>query len=172
MESTSFLILCFCAVLIISLKSIISDGHHLSNDPFACIAFGFFILDAIALVLWHIWKLLDDPLLGEVSFDMNGATFYTKLHTYSYSYAECLDIGFISAPGGQFVYLSRAHINGEQKAHLFHRITWRRGKRNMPLYRSEYVLFQFEADIFAEFITYVPEPFHTKLIDDLGWDYE
>ena len=167
---TVYLAAGFCYILFIFIKFVLFDGQRFDHIGMICLVIITF--NCVICLTWSIWKLLDDPLLGEVSFDMNGATFYTKLHTYSYSYAECLDMGFISAPGGQFVYLSRVHVNGEQKAHLFHRITWRRGKRNMPLYRSEYVLFQFEADIFTEFITYVPEPFHTKLIDDLGWDYE
>ncbi len=159
-----------CFIIFLFIKFVILGGQRLDYVGVVCLII--IASNCMICIIWSVWKLLDDPLLGEVSFDVNGATFYTKLHIYRYPYAECLDMGFISAPGGQFVYLSRVSINSEQKGYLFHRVTWRRGKRNMPLYRSEFVIFQFEAGLFAEFISYVPEPFHTKLIDDLGWEYE
>ena len=36
----------------------------------------------------------------------------------------------------------------------------------MPLYQSEYVLFQYSPEVFAEFIKCVPEPFRSKLIEE------
>jgi len=136
----------------------------------------------VLLLFYNTWKLLDDPLLGEVSFDSLGVTFYTTLHTYRFSFEDCIDIGFthwvkanmFSKQGyDKYVYLSKKPVTKEQTIYLFEgRSTWKRGKRNMPLYRTEYVLLQFDADIFAEFISYVPEPFHTKLINELGWDRE
>ena len=177
--STIYCIACLCAVLIISLKSVLVDGQRLSDDLAACFCLSFFVLVAVLITTWNVWKLLSDPLLGEVSINIQGLTFYTRNTTYSFPFSECKSMGFISRPGTiyskeqyvRFIYLSKVLITSEQKAHLFEgRSTWRRGKRNMPLYRSEYVLFQFDADIFAEFISYVPEPFHAKLINELGWD--
>ena len=49
---------------------------------------------AIFSLIWITSKLADDPLLGEYSFDSYGVTFYTKLHTTFFPFAECEDIGF------------------------------------------------------------------------------
>ena len=121
-----------------------------------------------------IWKFLDDPILGRYSFDTQGVTFYTPLRETSFRYDECAEIGFTQWVGGStlhnqkyiyYIYFSKKMLTDEQRHFLFlGRSKTKRGKRNMPLYQSEYALFQYQPDVFSEFIQYVPEQFREKLI--------
>lgn len=115
------------------------------------------------------YKLLDDPVLGKVSFDNMGVNFHTPLRTIRYLYGECAEIGFTKWPGpggtAYYIYLSKVKITDEQRDYLFRgRSKRKRGKRNMPLYHSEYLLFQYTNDVFDAFIDTVPSKFRDELI--------
>ncbi len=124
----------------------------------------------------YAWKFFDDPILGKFSFDLHGVKFFTPIRTIEYSYADCAEIGFTRWFGANtlsnqqymyYIYLSKIPLTEEQRSYLFEgRSKTRRGKRNMPLYQSEYVLFQYSPEVFAEFIKCVPEPFRSKLIEE------
>ena len=126
----------------------------------------------IIAVVSDVWRALDDPLYGEVSFDSQGVTFYNKLHTIKFLYSDCVDIGctYRFNPGiasksryVKFVYLSKMPLVTMQRDYLLaERSKRRRGKRNMPLYQSEYVLFECDADKFAEFLNYLPDRFRER----------
>lgn len=112
-----------------------------------------------------------DPLVGKISFDTMGVNFYTPLKSFRFSYNECADIGFTSWYGfGRskivfYVYFSKIEISPEQRHFLAaRRHKKKRGKRNMPLYQSEFLMFQYTSEIFSEFIECVPSPFREELL--------
>ena len=134
-----------------------------------------FILLHFYVALWIIggvgyaWKFFEEPILGKFSFDKKSITFYTPIRTITFLYDECAEIGFAGwkGPGGRifYIYFSKCRITDEQRAVLFFRRSKKkRGKLNLPLYQSEFVLFQYRPDVFAELIECVPERFRDRLI--------
>ena len=142
-------------------------------DYIMFLSFGVACIVGSGVLIQYIWKFFDEPILGRVSFDRQAVTFYTKTHTIVFPYNECVEIGFTkwfgdTAPGRYvyYIYFSKIALNEDQRSHLFEgRSKTKRGKRNMPLYQSEYVLFQYRAEVFADFIECVPERFRTNLIE-------
>ena len=156
---------------------IILAVYHVVRDKegsilfFTCVAI-MFVMGMIGLI-GYVWKFLDDPILGRYSFDKNGITFYTPLRTITFIYEECAEIGFTRWIGGgaitnqyiYYIYFSKRTLTAEQRAYLFwRRSKTKRGKRRMPLYQSEYVLFQYRPDIFSSFVECVPEKYKQGLL--------
>lgn len=128
---------------------------------------------SVLVLIIGVWKYLDDPILGKFSFDVNGITFYTPLRTITFLYDECAEIGFTRWIGGTvikqnyiyYIYLSKRTLTEEQRLNLFlGRSKKKRGNRHMPLYQSEYILFQYRSDIFSSFVECVPERYKQGLI--------
>ena len=136
------------------------------------------LLFAMAVIgfFGYAWKFFDDPILGKFSFDKTGVTFYTPLRIITFPYDECAEIGFTRWIAGgaianrrylYYIFFSKKTLTEEQRAYLFEgRSKNKRGKHNKPLYQSEYVLFQYRPDVFADFIECVPERFRNKLIQE------
>lgn len=124
----------------------------------------------------YAWKYFDDPILGKFSFDKTGVTFYVPLRRIIFPYDECAEIGFTRWIAGgaianhrylYYIYFSKKKLTEEQRAYLFEgRSKKKHGKHNKPLYQSEYVLFQYRPNVFADFIECVPERFRSKLIQE------
>ncbi len=159
---------CFILLFIVYLKqeklNPSDDPHFLSLTVLIC---GLGIYAIISLLYWY----LTDPILGEIIFDNIGITFFAPLKTFKFKYNECADIGFTSKYGiGRrkkefYVYLSKVEILPEQRRFLAaRRSKKKKGKRNMPLYQSEFLMFQYTSEIFSEFIECVPSPFREELL--------
>ena len=124
--------------------------------------------------LGYLWRFIDDPILGRFSFDTEGITFYTLRRKITFQYDECVEIGFTRWIAGgvvtnhryiYYIYFSKKTLTDEQRTFLFwERSKKKRGKRQMPLYQSEYVLFQYRPDVFSEFIKHIPEHYKKELV--------
>ncbi len=167
------LILTPLALYVFGIKTVIHVVNEKQDDIVFWVCILLFILDGIFCFLALLWKFLDDPILGRFSFDKDGVTFYTPLRSITFLYEECAEIGITRWIGGgqikaqyiYYVFLSKKVLTDEQRAYLFlGRSKKKRGKRHMPLYQSEYVLFQYRPDIFASFIECVPEQFKNGLL--------
>ena len=158
------------AFVIIAIINVVKDKQ---GDIVFWLCIVFFIFLSVPGFIGYLWKFFDDPILGRFSFDKDGVTFYTPLRSITFLYEECAEIGITRWIGGgqiktqyiYYVFLSKKVLTDEQRAYLFlGRSKKKRGKRHMPLYQSEYVLFQYRPDIFASFIECVPEQFKNGLL--------
>ena len=123
----------------------------------------FIFLSAVCLVA-SVRPFFDDPLLGKFSFDQTSVTFYTPLRTITFHYDECVEIGF-TRWGINYIYFSKKYLTLKQRSRLFAgRSKKKRGRLNMPLYQSEYIMFQYRPKVFDEFIHCVPAQFREKLL--------
>jgi hypothetical protein len=146
--------------------------HHVAENEEVFLVY---FLVAIYLALGsfvggaYAWKFFEEPILGKFSFNKKGITFYTPIRTITFLYDECAEIGFAQWIGGGgrifYIYFSKCPITYKQRAVLFYRRSKKkRGKLNLPLYQSEFVLFQYRPDVFEELIECVPERFRDRLI--------
>ncbi len=120
-----------------------------------------------------LYMLLDDPLFGRASFDLNGIYFYTPLKTIRLDFDDCMEIAFTSGNGFGiarrylYVYMSKVVILSEQKCRLFDKRSKKKSKKGiMPIYQSDYFLLLYEPEIFSELIDCLPSHFKEKLLEE------
>lgn len=142
------------------------------RDMFVCLLPGVLCFGIVSVA--YAWRFIDDPILREFSFDSYSVVFYKPFHRLVFNYAECVEIGFTRWVGSDaaynqqylyYIYLSKVALNDSQRNRLFFDRS-KLGWDNTPRYQSEFVLFQYTPEIFAEFIECVPEPFRSNLIEE------
>lgn len=118
------------------------------------------------------WSMID-PIFGKVSFDIEGTTFFTPVKTFRFKYTDCKDIGFTSWYGFRrsrivfYVYFSKIEISSEQRIFLAGKRSRKKGRKSdMPVYLTDYLLFQYEPEVFSGLIESVPSHFRKKLLDE------
>ena len=129
----------------------------------------------------YIWNRRNDLLMGEFSFDCERITFHCPSHSTVFQYSECVEIGltgaFVTNPlsvlpqRAFFVYLSKRKLTDNQRFSLvrFHRIISYKKRRewdDIPVFEKEYVLFQYNPEVFKEFVKCVPEQYRDALLAD------
>ena len=126
-------------------------------------------LCALIGAVGYIYRFIDDPILGKFSFDNKIITFYLPNHKIVFLYEECKEMGITLWPGPRgsliYVYLSKVELTDRQKNRLFGYRN-KKGKKDMPIYQSDYLLFQYTPEIFCEFIDCVPSPFREALLKE------
>ena len=127
----------------------------------------------------YIWNCRNDLLMGEFSFDCERITFHCPSHSTVFLYSDCVEIGFTVAfvtnplsvlpQRAFFVYLSKRELTDDQRFSLvrYHRtISYKKRREwdDIPVFEKEYVLFQYNPEVFKEFIKCVPEQYRDVLL--------
>ena len=162
---TAFTLLSGTAILSFYFKCLIYDKLYI--DFWTTFVTFVGIGSAFVAAGGYFYRFLDDPILGKLSFDNKAIIFYTPLHTIAFDYKDCLEMGITrwNGPKGSiyYVFVSKVTLTDRQKILLFANRN-KKGKKGMPKYCSEYVLFEYTEEVFREFVEFVPHHFKESLL--------
>ena len=165
---------CAATMCITSLLAI-RGGNLLA---FCIFFFGFFMI--VGLIVRTIDLYRKDLLFGYYTFDDEKLVFQCPTHTTVFQYDECAEAGFtrvrarafeMGSPYAQFVYyiyLSKRKLTDAQRSGLlqYHRTELHKHQRkqeDIPVFESEYVLFQYTPEAYEEFKKCIPERIRNEL---------
>ena len=139
---------------------------------------GLGLIVIIGFVGNFIKERLTNIICGRYTFDEEKLVFRCPSHTIEFRYDECAEAGFTRWFAGSpratfpqfmyFVYLSKKELTETQRANLlrYHQTGLHKRKRkkeDIPVFESEYILFQYSPKAFEEFIKCVPDRIRHEL---------
>ena len=121
-----------------------------------------------------------DLLFGYYTFDGEKLVFQCPTHTTVFQYDECAEAGFTRVKAGAlsagwpyaqfvyYIYLSKRKLTDAQRSGLlqYHRTELHKHQRkqeDIPVFESEYVLFQYTPEAYEEFKKRIPERIRKEL---------
>ena len=122
-------------------------------------------------ILVYLWDTFTEPLLGKFTFDDKAVTVYMPFRQIVFEYEDCEDIGVVRWIGERnilyFVYLSKKEFPTEVDYLFFKRPKWSAKKKNCPVYKEDYILFECcNLKIMQKFPEHLPERHRAKFAED------
>ena len=156
-------------IAVVTLILLITALFHLSELNIATkIALFTLLVVGILTVYGTLRRYCDDFILGKFTMDEKGMTMYSWNKSLHIDWDECVEFGITSwtANGAYgnvhaynyYVYCSKIYLQPETKQRL---IVYENRKQY-----DKHLLFQYRKELFDEFLTYIPETWQKRLIEE------